>query len=259
MTEQHVPSLIHYLDEGLQTAQDDEEPRAYLGISQLGRCGRANGYALRPDEYPREIQTESLRFWHEGHVAEEDIVARLNAAGCPVFNRQLEVTFPEGHPLAGRVLGHLDGEVPLSPALVVGSASGSHVVGTVAIGPNDEALPLAILEIKSLRQGALKKLATAGTVSEAWPQYGLQAHTYAFCRGRQWVAFLVKDRNDGTIVECWEPYNADLVGEAVAHGLNILAALDRGSLPPRDYNPGSDWQCRKEYCSFRDQCRGDGA
>ena len=245
----NTPSLMHYLDESLTCAEAAEDPRDYLGISQLGRCARASGMALKPDVYPAAVQLESLRFWHEGHTAEDDIVARLQRAGCPVYSRQLKVTFPERHPLHERVWGHIDGEVPLVPAKAEG-------LGVAGAAPR---LDLAILEIKSLRAGALKKLAAEGTVSQAWPQYGIQAHTYALCRGRHWVAFLVKDRNDGTIVECWEPFRADLAESGIAQGLRVLSDLDAGQLSGRDYNPGSDWQCRKEYCQFRDHCLRAGA
>jgi len=252
MTTDAFPSLTHYLDEALRLDENEEEPRAYLGISQLGRCGRASGYALMPNDYPRVVETESLRFWHEGNVAEEDAVFRLIRGGCPVFNRQVEVTFPEGHPLAGRVFGHIDGEVPLQPALALSTDS-------------LDGIDMAVLEVKSLRQGALKKLAECRQrnpeypVAEAWPQYAIQAHTYAYCRHRRWIAYLIKDRNSGEIVEAWESLDVKWVQLAVAQGLQVLEALDRGELPGRDYDPAKDWQCRKEYCQWRQLCLEAGA
>lgn len=263
-----LPDLTHYLDGALAEREQNEDPRTYLGISQLGRCARATGYAMQPELYPAEAPIDSLRFWNEGNVAEADIVARLRAGGCPVFNAQFEVTFPEGHPLHGRALGHMDGEVSVSPSLALATMTDideGHEFG-VNSPWNDEMAEepmgigdLAVLEIKSLRVGALKKLYNEGSVSMAWPQYGIQAHTYAFCRGRKWVCFLVKDRNSGDIVCTWEEApNMALVEAGVAQGEKVLAALDAGLIPGRDYDPAKDWQCKSQYCQWRNYCLQQG-
>ena len=244
MNKQDLPDLAHYLDAALSFAEEEKEPRTYLGISQLGRCARATGYGLRPDDYPADNQIESLRFFNEGNVAEDDIVRRLIAGGCPVYNQQKEVTFPIGHPLANVAYGHIDGEVPMSPVL----ASPLH----------DDPQERAILEIKSLRMGALNKLAKAGNVSEAWPQYGIQAHTYAHCQARNWVVYIVKDRNSGDMATCWEPYDHQMVEMGVEQGLNVMRNANSDTIPRRDYNPSKDWQCRKEYCKYRTYCLEEG-
>lgn len=241
-----LPDLTHYLDEALAQRESREEPRRYLGISQLGSCARATAFGMEPNNYPAEHDAESIRFFNEGNLAEEDIVTRLIEGGCDVWNRQLEVTFPEGHPLHEVALGHIDGEIPTAPTLARG-------LGMIPYMENHP-YGIAILEVKSLRAGALAKLAKAGSVSESWPHYGIQAHTYAYCRDRSWVAFVVKDRNSGEIASYWEPIDMDLVSMGVEQGMIVKAAHDAGSIAPRDYDPAKAWQCRTQYCRFRTYC-----
>lgn len=88
---------------------DEYEERSYLGISMIDRCPLMLGRWLvdgrdRPGMAGR-------RLFHEGYLHERDVIARFEAGGVLVANRQRLVTSPDDARFCGHIDGEIDGEL----------------------------------------------------------------------------------------------------------------------------------------------------
>lgn len=82
---------------------DEHEERNYLGMSSIGSCPRRLYFEMKNG---REMPGPTLkRLFHEGHLHEQDLLARLQQAGYVVDLYQLELVAP----FDARFRGHIDG------------------------------------------------------------------------------------------------------------------------------------------------------
>lgn len=100
-------TLQKILDE---SAKDRFEPdRRYLGMSAIGCCPLK---LWREMTYGRETpDMQAMRYFHEGYLHEDDVVARLAKAGVKIENRQARLVAPFDERFAGHVDGTLDGKL----------------------------------------------------------------------------------------------------------------------------------------------------
>lgn len=223
------------------------DKRDYIGMSAVGRCRRQTYLFYHEDRYPVERDYQSLLVFREGDRAEEHIIDDLQDAGIPVYGNQLEVNWPLYPEL---VKGHIDGLIQTD-------------TGTI------------LLEVKTAHPFAFSKLTKSETgIIDTWPHYYMQAQTYMHCLQTGEIhldsglplsgpvtqaVFLVKDKGSAEIAEQWIGYDPGYIEREVEPRVATLArAVNNDSPPPRDYNISHAWQCKKQYCPFRDICKQMG-
>jgi hypothetical protein len=85
----------------------ENQERNYLGMSSIGSCPRRLYFEMKNG---RAMPGPSLkRLFHEGHLHEQDLLARLQQAGYVVDLYQLELVAPFDARFRGHIDGVLDG------------------------------------------------------------------------------------------------------------------------------------------------------
>lgn len=95
----------------------EREERNYLGMSSIGSCARRLYFEMKNG---RAMPGPSLkRLFHEGHLHEQDLLARLQQAGYVVGLYQLELVAP----FDARFRGHIDGVLDSGTLLEIKSVN----------------------------------------------------------------------------------------------------------------------------------------
>lgn len=96
----------------------EHEERNYLGMSSIGNCSRRQYFDMKNGW--RAMPRPSLkRLFHEGHLHEQDLLARLQQAGYVVDLYQMELVAP----FDARFRGHIDGVLDSGTLLEIKSVN----------------------------------------------------------------------------------------------------------------------------------------
>jgi CRISPR/Cas system-associated exonuclease Cas4 (RecB family) len=136
--------------------EEDEKPRAPMGLSELDTCVRRLWYKKHQPEPSNRINPDLHIVWWIGHFIENVIVKALAAAGLPVRERQREFYWMD-------VPGHNDGII----------CTDDHPLLAEELGPGRKFL----LELKSTKQKKIKDAKRKG-IRDAFPGYFMQVQAY---------------------------------------------------------------------------------
>ncbi len=199
-----------------------EQPREYLGVSELGeRCWRKLWFSFRHVSV-RDRPGRVLRLLDHGHTEEERLVRDLVRTGFPVTRRQEEMRW-----LAGHVRGHIDGVLPNGCL----ESSRPH-----------------LLEIKTASGKQFRKLCKQG-VECFDKRYWVQAHLYMHGLGLRRCLFLAVCKDDDDIYQERIHYDREVAEDALEVARAVVHASEP---PPRESDRPDWWRCK--MCEHANVC-----
>jgi len=188
--------VLHDVLEG-SIREEGNDGRAYLGMSQIGKCPRRLYFDLV--EGREEMGPEARRRCHEGLVHQADVIARIEAQGVKVINRGREVTADFDGRFGRRFLGHIDGEIDGD-----------------------------LLEIKSLEdESALDWVRKFGPREREKGQCQMYMRFGGYCR----TLIVYKVRSSGSTWVCWLSQDDEEGAALERKAEQVLQAIDEG-VPP---------------------------
>ncbi len=176
------------------SASDRFEPdRRYLGMSAIGGCPLK---LWREMTYGRDTpDAQALRYFHEGYLHEDDVVARLAKAGVKIENRQARLIAPFDERFAVHIDGTLDGK---------------------------------LIEIKSVNEGRFTEVEIGG---KPLREHAAQCQIYMRYSGYGAALIIYKERNKG-LVRVIELTRDEAEGERLERkAKEILSSVDTGVEP----------------------------
>lgn len=180
------------LKHALESVFDNDEDRRYLGMSLISKCPLYLYRMMTDGREPPALQ--SLRYYHEGHLHEADILERLKKAGLLITNMQRTLIAPWDD----RFRGHPDGEVEGD-----------------------------LLEIKSVDCKRFASVVGRG----AFFDHMDQCQMYMRYGGYERALIVYKNRDTGEVY-VYEMRRSDQFGEKLEwKAREVLAAVDEGKPP----------------------------
>jgi len=247
----HRPTLSEQLsdriDLALQTENQAQTPRSYLGASRLGvSCDRALQYEYlqTPVDEGRYFSGQTLRIFAAGHVFEELAIGWLRAVGFELYTETTTGGQFGFSAVDGRLCGHVD--------------------GVLAAGPDDvQGQYPALWECKSLNAKSWKDTVKRG-VTLSKPVYAAQIALYQAYMEPQIpgiafnpALFTAINKDTAELYFEWVPFNGELAQRASDRGVRVLQACDAQELLPRVSKDPSHYECK--FCSWQDRCWQGGA
>lgn len=223
------------VDAGIDAAGAKEQPRNYLGASQIGdECARRVQYEIT--HAPGEpFLARIRRIFQRGHVGEDMVASWLRLAGF-----ELSTLKPDGDQYGfmragGKFGGHCDG---------------------ILTGGNDILTYPALWENKVLGSKGYKAALKDG-IAKAHPKYAAQVSLYQAYLDLADNPALVSVTNADTMEIYYEPIEFDAVRaqEASDRAVHILRATAANELLPRVSNTPEGWPCG--YCQRARHCWGE--
>ena len=244
-----------HIDAALETAQQEQEPRTYLGGSRLGHdCARALAYEYThtPVDTGRHSPGSLLRVFDMGHDIETRTANYLRKAGFTMLTERADGRqfgfYIAKHPETGepRIAGHLDGVITAGPD-VLGDVKPGMATGTFS--------PLAypmLWENKGLNAKGWAKTLKQG-VKRAKPIYYTQMQVYMhhLDLSANPGLFTATNRDTGELYAELVPFDPAAVQEAIDKGVKVITAQSPEELPRAGGNrekPPCMW------CSYQDRC-----
>lgn len=219
MVEINQNNLALEIYEACARRQETEEPRTYLGMSQIGkRCLRALWYDY--NRYPRHrVDGKTARIFQFGRDREDFIVADLKLCGFEITDRQLGFEDFNGH-----FQGHCDG-----------------VIHGITQKPH-------ILEIKTANDESFRLFEKNGIRSK--PEYYAQAQCYMGYSNLERTLFVVENKNNQALYTERIYYDDDEFKTYRKRAYDIIMAEDESPF----HNDGYD--CK--WCDyFGSICTGE--
>lgn len=230
--------LVHLIDEALQTKNNQQKPRDYLGGSRLGvECQRALQFEFfnTPKDEGKEFSGQTLRIFEIGHALEDMAAGWLRLAGLDLRTHDKngdQFGFTTGR---GYIAGHIDG-------VIVG--------GPEEFGPYPRLWECKTANAAKWREMEKHKLRKANWV------YYIQCQLYMAYMELTENPALFTAVNKDTSELYFENVNFDppVAQEASDRGAQIIEACLAGELLPRISSDPSFYQCK--WCSWGDRCWG---
>lgn len=158
--------------------KNHEEPRDYLGFSQIGHeCRRYLWLDYHKKELKSKPRPKTLRIWDNGIVLENKIIHELRQANIEVSGQQIEMSL-----FNGKFKGHCDGII------------------------NHPEHGKVVLEIKGIQKNTWNQYAKKG-VKELSPTYYAQAIMYSGYLNLPGTLFVIENKDDCDIYEEFIPSN----------------------------------------------------
>lgn len=207
-----------------------QEPRDYLGVSQLGEeCHRKLWYYFRWAEN-EELTQRQKRLFQRGHDEEEKFCDELSDAGVEchyVLDNQKEINIGFGH-----IKGHPDG---------------------IAVNIPDAPKTRHLLEFKTMKTSKFRELSKF-SLERSNPKYWAQVQVYMYTLELNRCLFLVRCKEtDETYYERVK-LNKDQAREYIRIGEEVVMSQ---SPPPRMSENQSFYQCK--WCQFHEICHNGEA
>jgi len=206
-----------------------EEPRPYLGASQVGHeCLRR----IQFDWWCKpEHEAKTRERFRRGDYFEERMRRHLVAAGFKCAPRDA-LGFSA---LNGALRGHADGIIIHGPNL-----PGAYLI-----------YPL-IWEHKALNAKGWKEIERDG-LGKKYPHYLAQVSLYqAYLNITNPALFTVTNADTCEWLHFLVPFDAERAQLWSDRALNIIEATRNSELLPRAYDDASDWRCK--MCPHRERC-----
>lgn len=247
----HQPTLSEKLtaliDSALQTENQAQTQRNYLGASRLGvACDRALQYEFTNTavDEGRTFTGRTLRIFSAGHVFEDLAINWLRQAGFDLYTETASGGQFGFAAVDGRLCGHVDGVI----------AGGPESIGN--------SYP-ALWECKSLNAKSWKDTVKRG-VTLSKPVYAAQIALYQAYMEEQIpgiasnpALFTAINKDTAELYFEWVPFNGELAQRASDRGVRVIQATDAGELLPRISKDPAHYECK--FCSWQDRCWQGGA
>lgn len=247
----HRPTLSEQLteqiDRALQTENQSQTPRNYLGASRLGvSCDRALQfeYLQTPVDEGRYFSGQTLRIFAAGHVFEDLAISWLCVAGFELYTETTAGGQFGFSAVDGRLRGHVDGILASGPAFL------------------DAQYP-ALWECKSLNAKSWKDTVKRG-VTLSKPVYAAKIALYQAYMEPQIpgiasnpALFTAINKDTAELYFEWVPFNGELAQRASDRGVRVLRACDGEELLPRVSKDPTHYECK--FCAWQDRCWQGGA
>ena len=206
-----------------------EEPRPYLGASQVGHeCLRR----IQFDWWRKpEHEAKTRERFRRGDYFEERMRRHLVAAGFKCAPRDA-LGFSA---LNGALRGHADGIIIHGPNL-----PGAYLI-----------YPL-IWEHKALNASGWRAVERDG-LDNKYPHYLAQVSLYqVYLNKTNPALFTITNADTCEWLHFVVPFNAERAQFWSDRAVNIIAATRAGELLPRAYDNPADWRCK--MCSHKERC-----
>lgn len=245
-------ALEAHVDAAMEIANQEQEPRTYLGGSRLGEeCARrlAYEYTHAPKDEGRHFKGKTLRIFDMGHDGETRVASYLRLAGFTLLTERANgKQFGFGiakHPETGenRIAGHIDGVVTAGPESVM--------TNPVHGGKEFLAYPM-LWENKALNDKGWKSCLSRG-VQRAKPVYYAQMQVYMHHLDLHANPglFTALNRETGELFAELVPFNPAAVQEAIDRGVRVISAAQPEDLP-RVSDKRDCFAC--QWCDYQDRC-----
>lgn len=232
-----------HIDEMMEMANMEKEPRDYLGGSRLGEeCLRMLGYEYSnaPKDEDKNFSGQTLRIFDMGHDAETRMAQYLRDAGFSLVTHKADGVGQIGFYVAkdsatgkARIAGHLD--------------------GVATAGPHDMGIKYPCLwENKGLNAKGITELKKNG-LKKTKPVYYAQMQTYMGyldLMGNPGL-FTAINRESGAIYAELIPFDPAAAQAATDRGVAVISAASPEELP-RIAAKEDDYRCK--FCSYKERC-----
>lgn len=161
--------IFNSIYQRLETFTDEQIPRGYLGMSQLGHsCDRYLIYSFRR-MYKKYVTPRKRRIFERGDLEEQRVINDLTSVGIAVYETQNEIIG-----FAGHCKGHIDGVCEGLP----GAEKTKH-----------------LLEIKTMNDKSFKETKKKGIQKAHWAYY-VQSQVYMLYKNLNRALFVITNKND---------------------------------------------------------------
>ncbi|MGL5734039.1 MAG: hypothetical protein ACRCYS_04155 [Beijerinckiaceae bacterium] len=267
-----MKDIVAIIDKAVVNASR-EEPRGYLGASQLGdRCVRKLWYAFHW-AYQEKHLGRTLRLFNRGHEEEGRFVRFLRLAGAEVRDYSQRLCYHSGSDSYATF--DWDEELPEDPINFVDDVSDDplHVKRAAALGQGvkqwgfvdidghfagncdgkirwEGVLPdgWGLAEFKTHNDKSFKALTAKGVLTSK-PTHYVQMQVYMHYLGLPWALYMAVNKDNDELYLEIVYYKAELALSYVDRARGIIYAKDA---PPRLTNDPSWFECR--YCPNREIC-----
>jgi hypothetical protein len=232
------------IDEAMEMANMEKEPRNYLGGSRLGEdCERRLGYEFHnvAKDPERNFKGKTLRIFDMGHDGETRMAEYLRLAGFKLLTEtasggQFGFYVAKDSEGVARIAGHLDGVI---------------IAGPEKIGPVDMVYP-CLWENKALGAKSWTKTAKDG-VEKSKPVYYVQMQTYMgyMALHEAPALFTALNRDTGEILAERVTFKLEAAQAASDKGVRVVTAASPEDLP-RIARDSTDFRCK--WCDYAGRC-----
>jgi hypothetical protein len=223
----------------METEQQKETPRNYLGGSRLGEeCARKLQYEYENAPKSRNFKGSTLRIFKRGHNGEADMINWMRLAGFVMVTEKED----------GKQLGFYTAKDPQTG----NSRISGHYDGIINEAPIDMACP-AIWEHKVLGAKGWRACLKHG-IKKSKPVYYGQVNTYMAYSGltENPALFTVMNADTQEIYSELVPFDAAEAQDCTDRGVQVIQATAAGERLPRSYPDEDFYLCK--FCDYRESC-----
>lgn len=202
--------------------KNHEEPRDYLGMSQIGHiCLRYLWLDYHKKELKSQLTGQKAVTFDNGHWVEKKLIHNMRQAGFEISAQQMEMSLFDG-----KFKGHSDGIV------------------------NHPEHGKVILEIKGIQKNTWNQYAKKG-VKEVSPTYYAQAIMYSGYLGLTGTLFVIENKDNQDLYEEFIPSNFTEYNMLCRKAESII----HGEIPYGISTRADWWKC--VHCQFNHEnaCR----